>query len=201
MLQKRPLPDSQPSPPNQLAKQWSLVPPVVTDTAGWGARGRVQGTVPGGREGLDSPRTAGVPGPGGMVLAARCAARARQAAAPPCPRFPSTWSRWGKPCRRRDAPWHPTPPAGVPYGTAVEDVEEGAEFVPGDAVRVVFQSACPRNSLGRPTFLTVERQDPSTGAWAVIATDDEWETRFEWGRCVRGCGCVGVGREGLGGKG
>lgn len=108
----------------------------------------------------------------------------------------------GRPCRRHDTPWHvgslglllPSSAllAGVPYGTAVEDVEEGAEFVPGDAVRVVFQSACPRNSLGRPTFLTVERQDPSTGAWAIVATDDEWETRFQWGRCVRGCGRGGV---------
>lgn len=45
MLLKRPLPDSQPAPPNQLAKQWSLVPPVVTDTGGWGAPGGVQGNA------------------------------------------------------------------------------------------------------------------------------------------------------------
>ncbi|KAL6771623.1 hypothetical protein ACKKBG_A27130 [Auxenochlorella protothecoides x Auxenochlorella symbiontica] len=99
--------EDQPRPPNLLSKQWSLVPPVVTDSVPWGSD----------------------------------------------------------------------------YGRAVEDVEPGRSFLPGDEVRVVFQSACPRNNIRRGgTFLTVERQAREGAGWEVVATDDDWETRFAWGR-------------------
>lgn len=78
---------------------------------------------------------------------------------------------------------HPCPSTGSDYGRAVEDVEPGRSFSPGDEVRVVFQSACPRNNIRRGgTFLTVERQAREGSGWEVVATDDDWETRFAWGR-------------------
>lgn len=86
---------------------------------------------------------------------------------------------------------------GGAYGRALEDVGAGSKFHVGDTVRVVFQSACPRNNVRRKTFLTVERlaagDVPATGRpllgaqspdadWEVVATDDDWWTRFSWDR-------------------
>lgn len=77
----------------------------------------------------------------------------------------------------------------------------GAAFQPGDMVKVTFQSACPRNNVRRSTFLTVERwvgparggrpgAEPHISAqdqgWEVVATDDDWATRFAWYRYGRG---------------
>jgi neutral ceramidase len=138
-----------PSPPDQLAKQWSLVPGVVAD---------------------------GVPN-------------------------------------------------GVDFGDPVNDVEESAKFTPGEQVKVVFQSACPRNDIrAEGTYLTVERKisdkEEENGGmcaamkwifsklaslfsfsfssqqnlatlknlknndsdWEVVHTDADWETTFSWDR-------------------
>jgi neutral ceramidase len=96
-------------------------------------------------------------------------------------------------------------PNGVGFGDPVKDVEESLTFTAGDQVRVVFQSACPRNDLrAEGTYLTVERKKenyiPSTKnndannnsgsssdddeeeQWEVVHTDNDWETTFSWDR-------------------
>ena len=47
-----------------------------------------------------------------------------------------------------------------------------------------------------PHALTaVERLDEGSGSWEVVHSDDDWSTKFEWGRCASaGEGALG-GRE------
>lgn len=94
-----------PTPPNQLAAQWSLVPPVVWDG----------------------------------------------------------------------------PPAGKRFGDMAEDVPRDS-YRAGETVAATFHAGCPRNNIrAEGTFLAVERQ-ADDGSWEVAATDDDWATRFRWGR-------------------
>ncbi|KAK3886101.1 hypothetical protein Pcinc_009678, partial [Petrolisthes cinctipes] len=74
---------------------------------------------------------------------------------------------------------------GTPIGSAFGDVV--AQPYPlaytGETVTAKFVSGHPRNDvqLGG-SFLTVERLDDTSGAWQVVATDANWETRFIWDR-------------------
>ncbi|KAL4435206.1 hypothetical protein ABPG77_001888 [Micractinium sp. CCAP 211/92] len=94
-----------PTPPNQLAAQWSLVPPVVWDG----------------------------------------------------------------------------PPSGKHFGDMAEDVPRDS-YRAGETVAATFHAGCPRNNIrAEGTFLAVERQ-AADGRWEVVATDDDWATKFRWGR-------------------
>ncbi len=56
-------------------------------------------------------------------------------------------------------------------------------YTVGDTVKVVFQSACPRNNVRRGgTFMTVEHQEEDTNTWTVVHSDDDWSTKYEWQR-------------------
>jgi len=73
----------------------------------------------------------------------------------------------------------------VPLGVQLGDVRSDRDrdcFRPGETVEVEFWSGNPRNSLdvGGHSFLTVERLDPSSTEWSVIATDDDLSTTFAW---------------------
>ena len=78
-----------------------------------------------------------------------------------------------------------TPP-GLGFGDVLDDalpecsVPRAAD--PPALVRVRFVSANPRHDAGRDSFLTVERLDPASRAWVVVATDASLDTRFEYWR-------------------
>ena len=61
------------------------------------------------------------------------------------------------------------PLAGSAFGKVLQDAGKGP-WAANQTVTVTFQSACPRNSLGRRgSFLTVERlADSSSTGWDVV---------------------------------
>jgi neutral ceramidase len=97
---------------------------------------------------------------------------------------------------------------GVPYRHAFGEViqqprDAGTPYRAGETVEVEFWGANPRNNLRRGgTFLEVQRwqaqqqqqqgqaqgqaqgEDPdaSSGSWVKVHTDDDWSTKFVWGR-------------------
>lgn len=73
-----------------------------------------------------------------------------------------------------------TPKWGRNFGDCIKQPQKLAK--PGDTVTAVFISGHPRNNLmTENTFLTVERLT-NDEVWVPIATDANWETRFEWKR-------------------
>jgi neutral ceramidase len=84
-----------------------------------------------------------------------------------------------------------SPPVWGRFGTVFEDAPERA--APGQTVRATFWGAHPKNDLRRQdSYLRVERQD-AEGRWRLVATDDDWETRFLWRRALCwGCSLVGA---------
>lgn len=71
-----------------------------------------------------------------------------------------------------------TPKWGRNFGDCVQQPKSVVH--PGDVVAAAFVSGHPRNNLMTDkTYLTVERLS-SNGTWLVIATDADWETKFEW---------------------
>lgn len=74
------------------------------------------------------------------------------------------------------APW------GKEFGDCV--VQPQGRYSYGDTVVASFVSGHPRNSVRRGrTFLAVERlQSAEDDAWAVVATDADWETKYTWKR-------------------
>ncbi|KAJ6625686.1 Neutral ceramidase [Pseudolycoriella hygida] len=73
---------------------------------------------------------------------------------------------------------------GTPIGRSFGNVirQPSQTYSVGDSVDVVFISGNPRNNLQHDsTYFNVERQN-SYGEWTVIATDADWETKFEWER-------------------
>nr|CAD7266880.1 unnamed protein product [Timema shepardi] len=66
------------------------------------------------------------------------------------------------------------------YGYGDVLLQPPREVTPGDKVMARFVSGHPRNNPRHgDTFLSVEKWT-SNGTWAVVATDANWETRFEW---------------------
>lgn len=54
---------------------------------------------------------------------------------------------------------------------------------PGDTVTATFVAGNPRNNLQHGgSYLAVERRDPYSDDWTVVATDADWETKFLWRR-------------------
>ena len=73
-----------------------------------------------------------------------------------------------------------TPKWGKNFGDCVKQPQKVAS--PGDIVTAVFISGHPRNNLmTENTFLTVERLADDE-VWVPVATDANWETKFEWKR-------------------
>ncbi|CAL7938819.1 unnamed protein product [Xylocopa violacea] len=73
-----------------------------------------------------------------------------------------------------------TPKWGRNFGDCIKQPRKIA--TPGDIVTAVFISGHPRNNLmAVNTFLTVERLEEDE-VWVPVATDANWETRFEWKR-------------------
>ncbi|XP_031838351.1 neutral ceramidase [Nomia melanderi] len=73
-----------------------------------------------------------------------------------------------------------TPKWGRNFGDCIKQPQKLAR--PGDTVTAVFISGHPRNNLmTENTFLTVERLTKDE-VWVPVATDANWETRFEWQR-------------------
>lgn len=65
------------------------------------------------------------------------------------------------------------------FGRVFQDSE--SLYKPGDEVIVKFWSANPRNNpRTNDTYLTVERFE--NNEWKVIATDNDWETKYIWSR-------------------
>lgn len=75
---------------------------------------------------------------------------------------------------------------GVPFGKSFGDVissPANAVYRPGDTVITTFVGANPRNDLRlESTFVAVEKQNPQTGAWHVVRTDDDWNLLYHWKR-------------------
>lgn len=66
------------------------------------------------------------------------------------------------------------------FGDVIEQPPKVA--LPGDTVTAIFVSGHPRNNLMTDsTFLTVERLEDDE-VWAPVATDADWETKFQWRR-------------------
>ncbi|GAB6018523.1 hypothetical protein CHUAL_013985 [Chamberlinius hualienensis] len=81
-------------------------------------------------------------------------------------------------CLLGDVLYETTPP-GTWFGDVLYDVQ--GPYATGDTVTAAFVCGNPRNNLlTGSTFLAVERQDPSSGDWLVVAIDSHWETRFKW---------------------
>lgn len=73
-----------------------------------------------------------------------------------------------------------TPKWGRNFGDCVKQPQKVAS--PGDIVTAVFISGHPRNNLmSEKTFLTVERLEDDE-IWVPVATDADWDTKFEWKR-------------------
>ncbi|XP_076761609.1 neutral ceramidase [Xylocopa sonorina] len=73
-----------------------------------------------------------------------------------------------------------TPKWGRNFGDCIKQPRKIA--TPGDIVTAIFISGHPRNNLmAVNTFLTVERLEEDE-VWVPVATDANWETRFEWMR-------------------
>ncbi|XP_053985097.1 neutral ceramidase [Hylaeus volcanicus] len=73
-----------------------------------------------------------------------------------------------------------TPKWGQNFGDCIKQPQRLAS--PGDIVTAVFISGHPRNNLmTEKTFLTVERLSDDE-VWVPVATDANWETKFEWKR-------------------
>ncbi|XP_041360111.1 neutral ceramidase 2-like [Gigantopelta aegis] len=71
------------------------------------------------------------------------------------------------------------PPLGKHFGDVLVDCQK--TYFQNSSVNVTFVSANPRNSIGQTskTFLTVEMLK-NEGRWEVMATNANWETKFEW---------------------
>lgn len=77
-----------------------------------------------------------------------------------------------------------SPRFGKGFGDVVNDVQ--SSYSRGSTASVTFVSGHPRNNAQlEHTFLTVEKFDPATGNWTVVATDANWETKFYWKRTNR----------------
>jgi len=73
----------------------------------------------------------------------------------------------------------------VAHGKKFGDVtiQPPSTAVVGDVVSVVFCSSNPRNNLRtEDTFLAVQMLSSDGLSWVDIATDGNWETKFEWNR-------------------
>ncbi|PLB36567.1 neutral/alkaline ceramidase [Aspergillus candidus] len=73
-------------------------------------------------------------------------------------------------------------PIGKSFGDLLSS-EEGETYGPGDMVNATFQGANPRNNLRQEsTFATVERNDPDSGKWEAVRTDNDWSLIYNWKR-------------------
>lgn len=73
-----------------------------------------------------------------------------------------------------------TPIWGKNFGDCIKQPQKLAR--PGDIVTAVFVSGHPRNNLmTESSFLTIERLGVDE-VWLPVATDANWETKFEWQR-------------------
>ncbi|PBC34777.1 Neutral ceramidase [Apis cerana cerana] len=73
-----------------------------------------------------------------------------------------------------------TPIWGKNFGDCIKQPQKLAR--PGDIVTAVFVSGHPRNNLmTESSFLTIERLGIDE-VWLPVATDANWETKFEWQR-------------------
>lgn len=74
-------------------------------------------------------------------------------------------------------------PLGHIFGEAVRQPSSTKPYRPGDTVEVVFWGANPRNNLRRGgTFLEVQLLQGHSQQWLTVYTDDDWSTKFTWGR-------------------
>eukprot|EP01133_Synstelium_polycarpum_P015946 gene15946-18959_t len=65
------------------------------------------------------------------------------------------------------------------FGAVQTDVQ--TSYKVGQTASVVFHGANPRNNfMVESTFLTVDIQNPSTGAWTTVLNDGDWDTKFYW---------------------
>lgn len=73
-------------------------------------------------------------------------------------------------------------PFGKSFGDVISSPPDIA-YRPGDTVRTSFVGANPRNNLRlESTFAAIERQNPETGTWEVVRTDNDWNLLFHWKR-------------------
>ncbi|XP_011872578.1 PREDICTED: neutral ceramidase [Vollenhovia emeryi] len=73
-----------------------------------------------------------------------------------------------------------TPRWGRNFGDVIQQPRKVAS--PGDTVTAIFVAGHPRNNLmSDGTFLTVEQLEDDE-VWVPVATDADWETKFEWKR-------------------
>ncbi|KYN38173.1 Neutral ceramidase [Trachymyrmex septentrionalis] len=73
-----------------------------------------------------------------------------------------------------------TPRWGRNFGDVIQQPQKFA--LPGDTIIAIFVAGHPRNNLmTESTFLTVERLGDDE-VWIPVATDADWETKFQWKR-------------------
>ncbi|KYN01821.1 Neutral ceramidase, partial [Cyphomyrmex costatus] len=73
-----------------------------------------------------------------------------------------------------------TPLWGHSFGDVIQQPQKVA--LPGDKIIAIFVSGHPRNNLmTESTFLAVERLEDDE-VWIPVATDADWETKFQWKR-------------------
>ncbi|XP_011067719.1 PREDICTED: neutral ceramidase isoform X2 [Acromyrmex echinatior] len=73
-----------------------------------------------------------------------------------------------------------TPRWGHNFGDVIQQPQKVA--LPGDTILAIFVAGHPRNNLmTESTFLTVEQLGDDE-VWIPVATDADWETKFQWKR-------------------
>ncbi|KAH1603268.1 hypothetical protein KXX34_007901 [Aspergillus fumigatus] len=73
-------------------------------------------------------------------------------------------------------------PIGKSFGDVVASVAKST-YKPGETVNTTFVGANPRNNLRQEsTFAAVEWQNPASGRWEVVRTDNDWNLLYHWKR-------------------
>ncbi|EAW08086.1 neutral/alkaline ceramidase [Aspergillus clavatus NRRL 1] len=73
-------------------------------------------------------------------------------------------------------------PIGKSFGDVVSTVSK-TTYKPGETASTTFVGANPRNNLRQgSTFAAVERQNPDTGKWETVRTDNDWNLMYHWKR-------------------
>ncbi|KAI9599014.1 Neutral/alkaline nonlysosomal ceramidase [Syncephalis fuscata] len=77
-------------------------------------------------------------------------------------------------------------PPGKSYGSISTDVK--SSYSRGSTAQVIFWTGHPKNDLLlEQSYISVERQDPTTKAWTRVRDDGYWSTRYKWDK-VNGLG-------------
>ncbi|KAL5531837.1 hypothetical protein ACEPAF_5400 [Sanghuangporus sanghuang] len=75
------------------------------------------------------------------------------------------------------------PPLFRSFGDVLSNVRTSSPYSAGETVQAWFIGANPRNNLRlEGTFLSVDKQDSSSGEWATVRSDSHPSTTYQWVR-------------------